>query len=345
MLSNLYEKVLGSLVGSAIGDAMGAATEVQTEEEIVRRFGKRVSDFQEPPRNHPHSGGRSAGQITDDSSLTFYLAEAYVENQGTISVDNVVNVLLEWSKSEYYPRFAGPATIEAVRRLQDGEDPVTVGRHGEISLRGVTNGAAMKVSPAGLMHPGDFEAAMEDAITMCIPTHGTQIAMSGACSIACAISEALTDHATVSSILEAALKGAIDGERIGKQRGRIAAGASVVERIKLAYQIVLGEDDKDLACRKLGKIVGSGLPIAEAVPAALGIFMAMDGDPMKCIEWGVNIGDDTDTIACIVGALSGAYAGINEISSELFKQVKEINGLELEKLANDMIGAINSRGA
>lgn len=340
----LYEKILGSLAGSAIGDAMGAATEVQTEEEIIRRFGKRVNDFQEPPKCHPHSGGRRAGQITDDSSLTFCLAKTYVANEGEISVDLVTKTIIDWSGSEYYPRFAGPATIEAVKRLKDGEDPVVVGRHGEISLRGVTNGAAMKISPAGLMHPGDPTAAMEDAITICVPTHGTQLAMSGACAVACAVSEALTESATVESVLSAALKGAIDGERLGEQRGRIAAGASVVERIKLAYQIVLGEDDKDLACRKIGKVIGSGLPTSEAVPAALGIFMAMEGNPMKCIEWGVNIGDDTDTVACIVGAISGAFAGIGEISPELFEQVQEINGLDLEGLARDMVAVIKARG-
>lgn len=341
----LYEKILGSLAGSAIGDAMGAATEVQTEMEIAKRFGKRVTDFEEPPAEHPHSGGRKAGQITDDSSLTFAFAKAFVANKGVMTVELAAQTMVEWSKSEYYPRFAGPATIEAVKRLQNGEDPFVVGRHGEISLRGVTNGAAMKISPAGLMNPGDFDAAVRDAVTICIPTHGTQLAMSGACAIACAVAEAVSDSATVYSVLDAGLRGAIEGERIGERKARIAAGASVIERTKLAYQIVLGEDNKDEACRKIGKIVGSGLPASEAVPAALGIFMAMNGDPMKCIEWGVNIGDDTDTVACIVGALSGAYAGCTRISKDLFKQVQAINHLDLEKLANEMMNVISLKGA
>ncbi len=332
----LRDKILGSLAGSAIGDAMGAATELLTEGEIIRRFGKPVDSFEVPPPGNPYAGGRDAGQLTDDSSLTLGLCRAYLENQGVMTVEAVVQTILRWSESEYFPRFAGPATKEAVRRLRAGEDPLVVGRHGEISMGGVTNGAAMKISPAGLMHPGDLDAAIRDAVTICLPTHATQIAISGACAVACAVSAALISGATVASVVKAALYGAEKGESIGREKGRIAAGPSVAERLRLAVQIVVGDPQPERACRKIGQLIGSGLPAAEAVPAALGIFMAVEGDPMKAIQWAVNLGDDTDTVGCMTGAISGAYAGIAGISPTLYRQVEEINHLDLASVADGM---------
>ena len=338
----LRDKILGSLAGSTIGDAMGAATELLTEDEIIRRFGKPVDSFEVPPANNPYAGGRDAGQLTDDSSLTLGLCRAYLEHGGIITIDAVVEAILRWSESEYYPRFAGPATKEAVQRLRNGDDPLEVGRHGDISMCGVTNGAAMKISPAGLMHPGDLDAAIQDAVTICLPTHGTQIAISGACSVACAVSAAMMENATPFSIGKAALYGAEKGEAIGREKGRIAAGPSVSERLKLAMQIALGESQPSQACRKIGKLIGSGLPAAEAVPAALGIFMAVDGDPMQAIQWSVNLGDDTDTVGCMVGAISGAYAGIGRISEKLLRQIEQINHLDLTTIANAMTRILDS---
>lgn len=274
----LRDKILGSLAGSAIGDAMGAATELLTEGEIIRRFGKPVDSFEVPPPGNPYAGGRDAGQLTDDSSLTLGLCRAYLENQGVMTVEAVVQTILRWSESEYFPRFAGPRPRRQYGGCARG-DPLVVGRHGEISMGGVTNGAAMKISPPGLMHPGDLDAAIRDAVTICLPTHATQIAISGACAVACAVSAALISGATVASVVKAALYGAEKGESIGREKGRIAAGPSVAERLRLAVQIVVGDPQPERACRKIGQLIGSGLPAAEAVPAALGIFMAVEGDP------------------------------------------------------------------
>ena len=95
----LRDKILGSLAGSAIGDAMGAATELLTEGEIIRRFGKPVDSFEVPPPGNPYAGGRDAGQLTDDSSLTLGLCRAYLENQGVMTVEAVVQTILRWKAS------------------------------------------------------------------------------------------------------------------------------------------------------------------------------------------------------------------------------------------------------
>lgn len=337
MDERLYRHILGSLGGTAIGDAMGAACELLSGDEIIRRFGGVVRDFRRPPEANPYAGGREAGQITDDASLTFYLSETYIAGEGLITPRTVADTILRWSQNgEYFPRFAGPSTKGAVERLRAGEDPLVVGRGAEISPGGTTNGAAMKASPAGLTHPGDLEGALSDAVTVCLPTHATQIAISGAAAVACAVAEALTERSTPMSIVQAAQWGAAMGERRGRELGRVAAGPSVEARIEMAIHLALVSSDAESACRQIARYVGSGLATAEAVPAAIGIFLAAKGDPRETIVWSANMGDDTDTVAAIAGAISGALGGIERLPGDLYEEVTRVNNLQLERLARGL---------
>ena len=57
---------------------------------------------------------------------------------------------------------------------------------------------------------------------------------------------------------------------------------------------------------ELGDVIGAGLSANEAVPCVFGILAATDADALSAIKMGVNIGNDTDTIATMVGAIVGA---------------------------------------
>ncbi|VDZ96783.1 ADP-ribosylglycohydrolase [Salmonella enterica subsp. enterica] len=49
-----------------------------------------------------------------------------------------------------------------------------------------TNGAAMKIWPAAVLHPGDIDAAIDCALQICRFTHNNVLAMSGAAAMAAA---------------------------------------------------------------------------------------------------------------------------------------------------------------
>ena len=51
--------------------------------------------------------------------------------------------------------------------------------------RQATNGAAMKISPIGLLNAGNIDQAIRDAITVTMVTHDNYLALSGACAVAC----------------------------------------------------------------------------------------------------------------------------------------------------------------
>jgi ADP-ribosylglycohydrolase len=80
--------------------------------------------------------------------------------------------------------------------------------------------------------------------------------------------------------------------------------------------------------------------MSEAVPASLGIFLAAEGDPFLCVVGGANSGSDTDTVACIAGSIAGAFKGFTAVPVDLYWQVVEANGLDLEGKARQFATAI-----
>src|SRR5690606_6857942 len=146
-----------------------------------------------------------------------------------------------------------------------------------------TNGSAMKIFPIGLINPGNPDKAIEDAVTTCLPTHSTHLSISGACAVAAAVSEAMTADADVYSVVQAGLYGAVQGERRGKEVGVTVAGPSVVRRMELAIELALKSKSMDEAMADIGDVVGSGLHVSEAVPAAFGLLIASRGHTMEGI--------------------------------------------------------------
>ncbi|MFR1079702.1 ADP-ribosylglycohydrolase family protein [Enterocloster sp.] len=57
---------------------------------------------------------------------------------------------------------------------------------------------------------------------------------------------------------------------------------------------------------------------------------------MAAVRAAANIGNDTDTIATIVGAVLGAYRGIGVFPKEIIDTLNIANGYELEKLAQQI---------
>lgn len=333
--TDLYDRVLGSLAGACIGDALGAPSEQRSPAEIEQLWGGWLREFKDPPTDSPYAEGRKAGQITDDASQMIGLVDAYLQEPEGLTAAGVGQMLLRWSASEYYPRFAGPSTRRAVEALQAGGDPETIGSAGRLCTDGTSNGAAMRIAPVGLRHPGNPDAAISDALTTCRPSHLTNIGVSGAAAVAAAVSIAVVPGATLLEVIAASKYGAKEGYRLGTKHGRDVAGPSIERRIDLAVSAALSADDFAGAIRAITDVVGSGLAMSEAVPAALGILVAAEGDPFLACVGGANAGDDTDTIACISGSIAGALRGFSAIPRRLYDEVIKVNNLDLEGRADE----------
>ncbi|MGI6713339.1 MAG: ADP-ribosylglycohydrolase family protein [Bacillota bacterium] len=328
---NLHNRILGGLVGAGAGDAMGAATEARTTEQIREYFGHMVTDFETPPMD-TFGAGNKPGQLTDDFSSAFFLAKSIVDNQGVVDQKAVQKALIDWSEHAlFFDRFAGPTTRLAIRRFKGEEIGETKGV--QLVTRQATNGSAMRISPIGLLNPGNLDQTIADAITVTMITHDNYLALSGACAVACAVSRAVMEDADVYNVLQAAIYGAEEGERLGLEIARDVAGPSVLRRLELAIKIGLGHGTHEEKMREIGDRIGTGLHVSEAIPAAIGFFAAYGGDALGSIIGAVNVGYDTDTVATMSGAIAGAFQGATAYPEHFLPTLESVNGLDIRGLA------------
>ena len=329
---SIYNKILGCLLGGAVGDAMGTPTETRSTSQIIEKYGGLVKDFIAPP-DDVFARGFAAGSVSDDFSLAYCTVRAILDNKGVINDEVAKNALLGWSKTKYYA-LAGPTTVAVVDKML-GKDVMNFKPFLTYDTSKGSDGGAMKIAPIALFSKGNVDKAIEDAITICLPTHFNNSALAGACAIAAATAEALNDNATVDSMVEAGLKGAMIGNDYAVSRGKELANPSIYKRIVLAVEIAKKcNGDMGKAMQELADVIGSGLPAAEAVPCAFGLLVAANGDAQKAIIAGVNIGSDTDTVATMVGAMSGAYCSYYD--ADKLAIIDSVNGYDLRALAKEV---------
>lgn len=331
----MYKKILGGLVGAAAGDAMGAATETRTRAQIEERFGGYVTEFLTPPEDTFARGSR-AGQVTDDFSVA-YVTLKEILKQGEITEDVVRKALLAWSEvPEYFDRFAGPTTRARILELkgQGGNPDIFIPVNDNNKA---TNGGAMKAAPIALLGKGDVDRAIADALAVSRLTHNNNIALAGTAAIAAATGAALKEGASVHDIVSASLYGAGVGDRYGREHGCTLAGASIETRIRWAVSLAVNAGSLSDAMDELSDYIGSGLMAVEAVPAAIGLCVAAGGSTVDGICAAVNMGNDTDTVATMVGGILGALNGMDSMPRHYADIIERENHFDLEALARQIV--------
>ncbi|QKJ88402.1 ADP-ribosylglycohydrolase [Paramixta manurensis] len=340
-----YEKTLGCLIGAAAGDAMGAATEVRTQRQIKQLFGGWVTTFQKPPAD---TFGRcnEAGMCTDDFIQARYILEAMLAHDKKASAEAMKAAFQRWIDYPFYANFTGPTTRAAMKaifndnraslqgELEGEKQSVQIINGGNAAA---TNGSAMKIWPAAVLHPDNIEAAIQCALDIARFTHPNWLAMSGAAAMAAAVSEALSASASAESIIAAGIYGADKGLMLAEQQGAAEiAGPSVGRRIELAVAIGRRHRHWETAIVELNDIIGTGLHVSEAVPVAFGLFACCPSQPVDAIISAVNIGNDTDTVATMVGAIAGAYHGAAAFPADYLATLDRMNHFSLETLARSI---------
>jgi ADP-ribosylglycohydrolase len=287
-----------------------------TPDQTWERYGGWIDRFYPGAEDHPVHAGLPPGRITDDTEQAFRLAESILEDGG-VTVEGTVRAVLRWYDQvggESCP-YIGPSTRRAVAQLRSGVEPRVSGLHGD------TNGAAMRVSVVGLIHPGDVAGAARDAALQATPTHNTDVAMSGAAAVAGAVATALRPGATLDDILRAGIEAA----ELGRRLGPTYMGASVARRIELAVGIARHLDDPRARIQELYDTVGSTLAISESVPAAFGVLAMAGGDPLQTAIYAAALAGDADTVGAMACAIAGAWRGIDAFPAAVVATLRSAN--------------------
>lgn len=332
MTSSLHDRIAGSLYLAGMGDALGAQTEQWTIDEILQAHGGLVSRFGPPPADT--FAGANAGlqaEVTDDASQLYYLARALAAAGGSLGAEGWVACLLDWAGNCRKASFMGPSTLGIVRALQAGDDVAQVGVIGQsrrkMTTVGNTNGAAMRAAPCGLVHPGDVAAACRQTLVTCLPSHDTDVAIAAACAVAAGCAQAVVCD-DVHEVIAACVEGARIGERLGREQARAVAGPSLPQRLQMALAIAASARDDLEFLRQIEATVGNSVLAAESVPAAIAVVRYAQADPLRTIALSSTIGNDTDSIATMAGALAGALRGERALPPQLLQEFCAVNGSE-----------------
>lgn len=319
----LLEKIRGGFYGQALGDAWAMPAWLNPQQSWDYYHGY-ITEFLDAPETHPVHHGLRAGQVTDDTEQAYSIAESIIA-EGRVSAKGVADAIVRW-----YDRiggdsspYVGPSSRRAIQAIKRGEDLNEVGRMGD------TNGAAMRISPVGLIHPGNVEAAVEDAYLACIPSHNTDVAVSGAAAVAGAIAAALPAGSSLDEVIAAGQRAA----DLGRKHGHIWIGASVSRRIDLAVQIARSNKSERQRLQDLYDLVGATLAISEAVPAAFGVLAMAQGDPIQSAIYAAALSGDADTVAAMACAMAGAFTGAGSFPPEVIQKIQQANpSMDFEKV-------------
>ena len=322
------DRILGALYGQALGDSMGMPSELWPRSRVKAHFGW-IDRFLPGPAENNAACYFGRAEFTDDTSMALCLADALIECDGRIDADVIGRHILNWAEGfdAFNKNVLGPTSKIALNAIRNGK-PVS-----ELENNGVTNGAAMRVSPLGCLLPTDNLDHFIDEIALASsPTHKSDIAISGAVVVAWAISRAI-DGASWASIVDA-----LPAIAAHAQQKRVTTfSASMAARIELALKTVREAQGVESASEQLYQLIGAGTSTIQSVPCAIAMVELAEGCPNRCAILCANLGGDTDTIGAMATAICGALTGIKGIDDGLKRELDDVNQLDFVRYATTLL--------
>ncbi|MEC4982734.1 MAG: ADP-ribosylglycohydrolase family protein [Oscillatoria sp. PMC 1068.18] len=313
-------QVISGLMGVCVADALGVPVEFIPRRELwenpvveMRGYGT----YNQPP-----------GTWSDDSSLTFCLAEAMCEgvSPATELLARTADNFCRWYESGFWTPHGvvfdiGNATARAIRRLQAGVSPTEAGGTEEGSNG---NGSLMRILPLAFAYELlEFGDLIELAHQVSCLTHAHRRSQIS-CSIYLSIAVCLLQGRQPNS---AYLEG------IEKVASIYTQPPYATE--KHHFQRVLTGNIPTLS---IEEIHSSGY-VVDSLEAALWCFLNSTSYSEAVLK-AVNLGEDTDTTAAITGGLAGIYYGRENLPFDWSKQIARQN--EIIDLASRLHTALNS---
>ncbi len=307
-----YEsRAKGCMAGLACGDAMG---DVGRNQAFRDRYGI-VDDM--------YDGAKS----TDDTEFAVLTAVTLLDCGGELTVESLLD---SWKRrildqGGLFDR-GGVPLYGAVDNLKRGLVPPLSGRYNTLN---VDDGAAMRIAPVGIIARDEAHAAQLAALEASISHYEDGIYAAVACAVAVRL---CMDGATASEAVDAAAR-------------HIPADAWLGVTMRRMLDLSLRKPTIEEAWAPLH--VDFWTPrhsmSPEAIPQALGVFLLTGGDFKKGMFWASNFGRDADTIAALVGAMSGARQGYEVIPPAWVERVRRPSGVCLKFAASHDVVELGSQ--
>jgi poly(ADP-ribose) glycohydrolase ARH3 len=277
----LQDRFEGCLFALAVGDALGGNFEAQSADAIRARF---------PTAEQLIAYPQEEIWYTDDTQMTIGVCEALIE-RGAIVEESLCRAFV----SNYVPsRGYGRGARAVLDAMEDGRDYRQVAEQ-HFPGGSYGNGAAMRVAPVGLLFRNDSRQLWEQARLSSLPTHRHPLGIEGAQLLALAVALCSgMEHFDRTAFFDQLLQACVSAE----YRDKVDAAARV-------------QGPDDLAN------LGNRIEALHSVPTAIASFALTPESFEATISNVIFLGGDTDTLAAMAGALSGAYLGAARLPGRL----------------------------
>lgn len=256
------DRIQAGLTTFAAGDALGVPWEGKPPADIDIR---QVTEVPQRP-------GWPRGAFSDDTAQMIITAQHMITTDGDPDPARFIAEL-----AEAFPamRGFGPTTQKAILRYQQTGHVTAVG--------GSTNGALMRILPAGWVIPASHAERRRDVVRrLTTVTHADPSAIAASCAVAAMASYALEGCSRVELV------------------------AAAMEELQQTGAGVL--DVVAAAAEKHWRPGPDGVPLdaIDTLAALVHVLVTGPSEPADAMIFAVTLGGDTDTVAAITGGILGA---------------------------------------
>lgn len=292
----IRNRLKGGLYGALLGDAVGVPYEFTPEHKIPSLI--RIDVI--PPADFNRAWARIApGTYSDDGAQVLILLEELLDQRadGTFNSDTFMYAMSRWAKHGYMSvdrdTFdVGNQTQAAITAFDSGLSVVSLNKE---HFNG--NGALMRTIAVALAHwnaPESLIADLAVAHTVCTHPH----AISQVCSVIVSI-----------------------------MASRLIAGFAVDEALGAAIRVVNDRFEggeyqysKDVVLKYSDPLRGTGY-VTNSMWSAIAA-VRNSASYQDAVRLAIAYGNDTDTTACIAGALAGCLYGFNSLPGRWMRYLK-----------------------
>ena len=293
------------LYGVCVGDALGVPVEFESREYLKKN-----------PVTKMGSGGvhdQGTGVWSDDSSLTFCLAEAIIEGY---DIHNLANKFIKWKNEGYWTATGevfdiGNTTRQSIINLSKGVHPTIAGGLDEIDNG---NGSLMRILPLVILLK---DLSIENRFNL--------------------VKE-------VSSITHAHIRSVISCFYYLEFALQIMEGKDkfdIYENLKISVSDFLNSNkiysDELIHFDRLLKgniheleeeLIQSGGYVIQTLEASIWCLLTSDSYEVSVLK-AVNLGGDTDTTGAVTGGLAGLMYGFKSIPNKWISSIVKANEINL----------------
>lgn len=334
MRATLHSKFRGCLLGGLIGDCLGSAFEGE------QTVGKSVLNTYMQRLLTTSGRVHQIFSYTDDTAMMFSVAESLLHSRGFDAGDLAKRFTDRYFK-EPKRGYGGTAHVLHALRETEFADPLEPARvyHGGSGNWG--NGSAMRIHPVSLFaHHFPDEQLIELCRNTSIVTHTHPLGVNGGILQALAVRQAINSSAPVdvgqfldqliekmrvveeATPMEEQKETVRSGDRVKKEKQHLHLQQSktpYTDKLKEIKSVLLDTTQgSDLSVEEVAVKFGNSVAAIGSVPTA--VYCALrsqkeindyqtDNALLRTLYLSISIGGDTDTIASMACAITGALNG------------------------------------